>query len=262
MNNTFSDNIETSQRIAVRWLWIFFLLLMPALGLGAEEAAEAVEAAEPGRIELFYSWVEGLGYLGLVVYAGAYIGATVLFIPGSALTIGAGLLFGIVEGSVIVSIGSTTGAALAFLISRYLARERIENRFGRNPKFKAIDSAIGRQGGKIILLLRLTPLLPFNLSNYLYGLTAVRFWPYVLASWIGMMPATVLYVYIGSLGKTAAEASTGGMDSGKLALNIVAFLATVAVTVYVTRIARKALKEANLEDGPAQAPETSPEAAA
>jgi len=261
MNNTFSNNIETSRLVAVRWLWIFSLLLMPALGLGAEEAAEAVEAAEPGRIELFYSWVEDLGYLGFIVYAGAYIGATVLFIPGSALTIGAGVIFGMVKGTVIVSIGSTTGAALAFLISRYLARERIENRFGRNPKFKAIDSAIGKQGGKIILLLRLTPLLPFNLSNYLYGLTAVRFWHYVLASWIGMLPGTVLFVCIGACVKTVAEAATGGMDSGKLALNIIALLAIVAVTVYVTKIARKALKEANLEDGPAQTPETSPEAA-
>lgn len=260
MNNTFSNNTGISRRIAIRWLWILFLLLMPVIGLGAEEGTEAAEAIEPGRIELFYSWVEGLGYLGFIVYAGAYIGATVLFIPGSLLTLGAGFIFGVVKGSVIVSIGSVIGAAFAFLISRYLARERIEKRFGQNSKFKAIDSAIGKEGGKIILLLRLTPLLPFNLSNYLYGLTAVRFWHYVLASWIGMMPATVLYVYIGSLGKTAAEAATGGMDSGKLALNIVAFLATVAVTFYVTRIARKALKEANLQDGLEQAPETSPEA--
>lgn len=260
MNNTLSNNAGISRLVSVWWMWIFFLFLMPSLGLGAEEASEAVEVAEPGRIELFYSWVESLGYLGFIVYAGAYIGATVLFIPGSLLTLGAGFIFGVVKGSVIVSIGSVIGAAFAFLISRYLARERIEKRFGQNSKFKAIDSAIGKEGGKIILLLRLTPLLPFNLSNYLYGLTAVRFWHYVLASWIGMMPATVLYVYIGSLGKTAAEAATGGMDSGKLALNIVAFLATVAVTFYVTRIARKALKEANLQDGLEQAPETSPEA--
>ncbi len=261
MNNTLTNNTGISRRVAFRWSWIFFLLLIPAIGLGADESAEAAEAADPGRIELFYSWVESLGYLGFIVYAVAYIGATVLFIPGSILTIGAGALFGIVKGSVIVSISSVTGAAFAFLISRYLARERIEKRFGQNTRFKAIDSAIGKEGGKIILLLRLTPLLPFSLSNYLYGLTAVRFWHYVLASWIGMMPGTVLYVYIGSLGKTAAEAATGGMDSGKLALNIVAFLATVAVTVYVTRIARKALRDANLEDSPEQTPETSPEAA-
>ncbi len=215
-----------------------------------ETAAATVEATEPSRVEEFYAWIEKQGTAGYGIYVVSYILATVLFLPGSILTIGAGLLFGVVKGSILVSIGSITGAALAFLVARYLARERIERKFGKNQKFAAIDSAIGKEGWKIVFLLRLTPLLPFNVSNYLYGLTSVAFWPYVLASWVGMIPGTILYVYIGSLGKTAAEAASGGADTGKLALNAVAFLATIAVTVYVTKIARKALKDVQLEPEP------------
>ena len=229
-----------------------FLLIAASLFWGGELLAQstaeaAVDATEPNRVENFYAWIEGLGGVGYIVFVASYILATVFFLPGSILTIGAGLLFGVITGSILVSIGSVTGAALAFLVSRYLARERIEKKFGKNRKFAAIDSAIGREGWKIVFLLRLTPLLPFNLSNYLYGLTSVAFWHYVLASWIGMIPGTILYVYIGSLGKTAAEAASGGADSGKLVLNAIAFLASIAVTVYVTRIARKALKNAHLE---------------
>ncbi len=232
-----------------------FLLIATSLFWGGELLAQAtseaaVEATEPNRVENFYAWIEGLGGAGYIVFAFSYILATVFFLPGSILTIGAGLLFGVITGSILVSVSSVTGAALAFLVARYLARERVEKKFSKNRKFTAIDSAIGKEGWKIVLLLRLTPLLPFNVSNYLYGLTSVAFWPYVLASWIGMIPGTILYVYIGSLGKTAAEAATGGADTGKLVLNAVAFLATIAVTVYVTKIARKALKDAHLEAEP------------
>ncbi len=203
--------------------------------------------------DAFYTWVETLGWRGFLIFILVYIAATVAFLPGSLFTIGAGLIFGVVVGTVAVSIGSVIGAALAFLISRYLAREKIKARFGSNARFRAIDTAIGREGWKIVLLLRLTPVLPFNVSNYLYGLTAVRFWAYVFASWIGMFPGTLLYVYIGSLGKTGLEAASESTDMGKLVLNIVAFAATVAVTVYVTKIARRALRDADL-DSPATVP--------
>ncbi len=238
----------------IRWIGLFALgavLLFGESELLAQASAETTDGpAQPGRVEAFYEWIDSLGGAGYGVYAASYVLATVLFLPGSLLTIGAGLLFGVVKGSILVSISSVTGAALAFLVARYLARERIENKFGKNLKFAAIDTAIGKEGWKIVLLLRLTPLLPFNLSNYLYGLTSVAFWPYVLASWIGMMPGTILFVYIGSLGKTAAEAAAGGADSGKLALNAVAFLATIAVTVFVTKIARTALQNVQLDSEP------------
>lgn len=214
---------------------------------------EVPEPESESRIESVYAWVDSLGWSGFLIFIIAYILSTVAFIPGSWLTVGAGLLFGVVSGTIAVSIGSVIGAALAFLISRYLAREKIKARFGSNARFRAIDTAIGREGWKIVLLLRLTPVLPFNVSNYLYGLTAVRFWAYVFASWIGMFPGTLLYVYIGSLGKTGLEAASESTDTGKLVLNIIAFAATVAVTVYVTKIARRALRDADL-DSPATVP--------
>ena len=145
--------------------------------------------------------------------------ATVLFLPCSVLTVGAGFAFGIAWGTLVVSIGSTTGASLAFLISRYVARDRIVAIAEKNAKFKAIDRAIGRQGWKMVGLLRLSPAIPFNLSNYVYGLTAVRFWPYVLASWIGMFPVTLLYVYLGAFGQ-AVSRPLPALERNEVRLNL------------------------------------------
>ena len=203
----------------------------------------------PGFIERFYALIDSLGVLGPVVFILAYIVATVAFIPGSALTIGAGLLFGLWKGVVTVSLASIVGASLAFLIARYALRARIKRRFAKAPRFQAIDQAIAKEGGKIIFLLRLTPLMPFSLSNYLYGLTAVPFTHYFFASWAGMLPGTILYVYLGSLGKLAADASMqSGAQGGRVALQVIAFIATVSVTVFITKVARKALAAAALED--------------
>jgi uncharacterized membrane protein YdjX (TVP38/TMEM64 family) len=193
----------------------------------------------------FNLWVAGLGAIGVVIFIIIYALATVLFVPGSVLTIGAGFIFGLGLGVVAVSIGSVTGAALAFLASRYLARKKIESLARRNEKFESIDRAIGEQGWKLVFLLRLSPLIPFNLSNYFYGVTAVKFWPYVLASWIGMLPGTVLYVYLGTVGKAGVESATGGgraRSALEWAFLIVGLIATVIVTVWVTQIARTALR--------------------
>src|SRR5881396_140523 len=158
----------------------------------------------------FRDWIGQMGVAGIYIFIGVYAAATVLLAPGSILTIGAGFAFGLWKGFIAVSAGSTLGAALAFLVARFIARERVAAIAQRNEKFRNIDEAIGKQGPKLIFLLRLSPVIPFNLSNYFYGLTAVKFWPYVLASWIGMMPGTFLYVYIGTAGKTAASAAAGG----------------------------------------------------
>jgi uncharacterized membrane protein YdjX (TVP38/TMEM64 family) len=147
-------------------------------------------------------------------------------------------------GFVAVSAGSTLGAAGAFLIARHLARERVERRAAADPRFAAIDQAVGREGWKIVLLTRLSPLFPFTLLNYLYGLTRVRFGAYLLASWIGMMPGTLLYVYLGVAGRAVAETTAGqrSRTPQEWALFVVGLLATAAVTVYVTRLARQALR--------------------
>src|SRR4029453_386983 len=158
---------------------------------------------------IFKNWVGQMGAAGIFIFIGVYAVATVLLAPGAILTIGAGFAFGLWKGFVAVSAGATLGAALAFLVARFLARDKIEAIAQRNDKFRKIDNAIGRQGAKLIFLLRLSPVIPFNLSNYFYGLTGVKFWPYVLASWIGMMPGTFLYVYIGTAGRAAVSAAAG-----------------------------------------------------
>jgi len=198
----------------------------------------------------FNDWVGQMGVVGIFIFIIVYAVATVLLAPGSVLTIGAGFAFGLWKGFVAVSAGSTLGAALAFLVARFIARDKIEAIAQRNEKFRRIDNAIGKQGAKLILLLRLSPIIPFNLSNYFYGLTAVKFWPYVLASWIGMMPGTFLYVYIGTAGKAAASAAAGGeaMKHGwqYWTFMSVGLVATIIVTIWVTKIARNALRKTEL----------------
>lgn len=194
----------------------------------------------------FNDWVGHMGAAGIFVFVIVYAVATIVMAPGSILTIGAGFAFGLWKGFFAVSAGATLGASLAFLVARFIARNKIEAVAKRNDKFRRIDNAIGREGAKLIFLLRLNPVIPFNVSNYFYGLTGVRFWPYVLASWIGMMPGTFLYVYIGTAGK-AAVAVAAGSEAMKHGWQYWTFLgvglaATIAVTIWVTKIARDALK--------------------
>src|SRR5438093_3595805 len=195
----------------------------------------------------FNNWVGQMGAAGIFIFIGVYALATVLLAPGSILTIGAGFAFGLWKGFLAVSAGATLGASLAFLIGRFIARDKVEAIARRNETFREIDNAIGEEGAKLIFLLRLSPVIPFNLSNYFYGLTAVRFWPYALASWIGMMPGAFLYVYIGTAGTPAGLASAGG-EAINRGCQYWTFLsrglaATSAVTCWVTKIARDALRD-------------------
>lgn len=188
--------------------------------------------------------VNDLGIWGPVLFILVYIMATVLMVPASALTLAAGVVFGLLGGTVVVSIASTTGAAAAFLISRYLARGMVEKRLINYPKFKAVDRAVSQGGWKIVALLRLSPAVPFNLQNYLYGVTAIRFWPCILTSWVAMLPGTFMYVYLGYAGRAGVAAATGegaGRSPLQWTMLGVGLLATFAVTVYVTKLAHKAM---------------------
>ncbi len=194
-------------------------------------------------------YIQGLDpVLAAVTFVGLYIAATVLFVPGLLITMAGGLLFGVVKGTALVSIASVCGASLAFLIGRYLARDWVAGKTRNSPRFRAIDGAIGKEGAKVVFLLRLSPIFPYNLLNYALGLTRVSFGRYVLASWIGMFPGTLLYVYLGSLAGSIATLATGsggggGKSTSQWILFGVGLLATVVVTVYVTRIARRALNQ-------------------
>ncbi|MBW8002929.1 MAG: TVP38/TMEM64 family protein [Planctomycetes bacterium] len=188
-------------------------------------------------------WISGLGPLGPLIFIGLYILVCVLLLPGSIVTLGAGVVFGVVKGSIAVSIGSTIGATCAFLIGRYLARNWVAGKIAGNEKFKAIDEAVASQGWKIVLLTRLSPVFPFNLLNYAFGLTKVSLKHYFFASWIGMIPGTIMYVYIGSLAGDLAKLGTGQRTrtTGEWVLYGAGLLATLVVTVFVTRLAKKAL---------------------
>ena len=195
----------------------------------------------------FNAWVAHTGVAGIFIFIGVYAVATVLLAPGSILTIGAGFAFGLWKGFLAVSAGSTLGAALAFLVARFIARDRVEGIAQENEKFRRIDNAIGKQGAKLIFLLRLSPVIPFNLSNYFYGLTSVKFWPYVLVSWIGMIPGTFLYVYIGTASQAAVSAAAGAQAVKRgwqyWIFTSVGLVATIIVTIWVTKIARNALRK-------------------
>ena len=221
-------------------------------GLGLKIAAGAAILAvliflgrEAGaHLGAFVEWVEGLGVWGPIVFMIGYAVATVAFVPGSILTMAAGVLFGLVHGTLYVIVAATVGATAAFLVARFLARRPIEARLAGDERFAAIDRAIAERGGKIVFLLRLSPAFPYNLLNYALGLTRVPVLQYVLAS-AGMLPGTFLYVYYGTaLGSLTAVAADTAPERGaeQWIFLGVGLLATVAVTAYVTAVARRALR--------------------
>ncbi len=219
-----------------------FLLILRALPVDA-------------LLEGMQVWVKGLGPWGPAVFAAIYAVWTVLFLPGAALTLAGGAIFGLVDGLLAVWVGASVGLALSFLIARYLARQKVSALASANPKFGAIDRAIGQGGWKIVAMLRLSPVMPFNVQNYLYGVTALGFVPAVLTSAVFILPGTFLYVYLGHVAAQAAEAASGGQgrSAAEWGLLAVGLLATVLVTVYVTKLASKVLKEQTaIDEAPAE----------
>ncbi len=214
----------------------------PAL---AQESAQAQGFNLQQLLRSALQWIDSLGPTGAMAFIGLYILATVAFLPGSIITLGAGVVFGVVLGSIYVFIGATLGATAAFLVGRYLARGWVSQKIAGNTKFRAIDEAVGKEGFKIVVLTRLSPVFPFNLLNYAFGVTGVSLKDYVLGS-VGMIPGTIMYVYIGSLAGNLARIGAENQPTNptvQWAIRIIGLIATVGVTVYVTRVARKALEE-------------------
>jgi uncharacterized membrane protein YdjX (TVP38/TMEM64 family) len=211
----------------------------------AQESINISSFNPQALLESALQWINGLGSLGGIAFIGIYIIATVAFLPGSILTLGAGVIFGVILGSLYVFIGATLGATAAFLVGRYLARDWVTNKISDNKKFAAIDKAVGKEGLKIVLLTRLSPIFPFNLLNYALGITGVSLQDYFLGS-VGMIPGTIMYVYIGSLaGNLAFIGSESKPDNMILhwVIKIIGLIATIVVTIYVTKIAKKALED-------------------
>ena len=196
-----------------------------------------------GLLPRFAEWVESLGFWGPAVFIAGYVVTTIAFIPGALMTLAAGAVFGLPKATVYVLTGATLGSAAAFLISRHLAREAIAARVAGNTRFEAIERAVGAQGFKMVLLMRLSPVFPYNLLNYSLGLTTVRFSDYTLAS-IGMLPGTLLYAYYGVVAGDVARLAGGAAaerDPAGYGVLVLGLIATIAVATLVTRAARRAL---------------------
>jgi uncharacterized membrane protein YdjX (TVP38/TMEM64 family) len=223
------------------WIWIVGLLLALAVAMLLRLPSYAQEL-----LRIILERIGQMGHWGPILFILLYLLSCVALVPGSVLTMGGGALFGVVRGSIYVSIGATLGATAAFLVGRYLARNWVTRKIGAHPAFAAIDNAVADEGWRIVLLTRVCPIFPFFLMNYAYGLTRVSLHHYVLATWIGIIPGSTLFVYIGSL------ARSGGEQSGQLGWAWKGFILITAVlsVAYLSRIARRALvKRIALPDG-------------
>ena len=225
-----------------RWAAIACFAASAALLLGALPI-------EP-LLDFVQARIQGLGFWAPFAFSIAYGLAVTVLIPGSALSLAAGVLFGVWLGTAVVWVGATVAIVLSFLIARYAARARVEALASTRPRFAAVDRAIGEQGWKIVALMRLSPVFPFGLQNYLFGVTAIRFWPSCIASATFILPGTFLYVYLGYTGGAAAAAVSGSTetDTLKLGLQLIGLLATLLVTIFVARIAAKAVAKHAPED--------------
>ena len=210
------------------------LLVLAGLGLPIREMAESI-----------FGWIQGNPNISWLVFLGVYILATVLLLPGSVLTIGGGWIFGFVEGLVVVSLSSTLAASCSFLIGRYLARAWVEGKISQDSRYRSLDRAIGERGFFVVLLTRLSPLFPYNLLNYAWGISSVRLSRYVLASWMGMIPGTLLYVYLGAAASDISQLFSGasGEAVGQEWLFIVGLAATAVLVIFIARLATKNLNQ-------------------
>lgn len=200
-------------------------------------------------LPLFLGWIKGLGVWGGLLFGLVYALGTVLFLPGSLLTLASGFLYGPLWGTVIASPASVLGASAAFVLGRTVAKDWIASKVASNSRFGALQGAIAKEGVKILMLVRLSPVFPFSLVNYAFGLTGIRLRDYAMGSWIAMLPGTFLYVYLGSLITDAAALASGAKPpaAGSTAQRVllwVGLVATLAVVVVVTRTARRALARA------------------
>lgn len=236
------SEIEAPKR--PKWRLILFVVIVALLV--ALSFTPPVKSFIKDYVGMALEWTDSLGAWGPAFVAVFYIIACVLLLPGGILTIGAGFLFGLFVGTITVSIGSTLGACAAFVVGRYFARGWVEKKVSEHPKFAALDEAIGAQGFKIVLLTRLSPIFPFNFQNYAYGLTKVKLRHYALASWIGMLPGTVAYIYIGSAAKSLTDVVAGKVEGGMTGKVFfwAGLVVSLLVVAYVTKVATAAFKQA------------------
>jgi uncharacterized membrane protein YdjX (TVP38/TMEM64 family) len=221
-------------RFSSRMIWALLVVAVAAGGFGLSRLPLG------SWVQSLTMWFEGFGAAGFLAFGAAYVFAAVLLIPVWPLSVTGGLVFGL-WGFLVVPVSATLGASAAFLISRYLARGTIRSWLARRPRYGAVDKAIKEEGWKIVALLRLSPLVPYNLMNYFCGMSRVSFGTYVVATFLGTIPVTAVYVYLGFVGQ---EVAGGRMGRAQWSLLVVGVVATVLLTVLVTRKIRPRLKAA------------------
>lgn len=209
--------------LSVLWAWWSF-------GQGEQQLTRVI------------AWIGAQGAVGVAVYVLLYIIAALCFIPGSALTLAAGMIYGLWQGLAIVSVASVLGAAAAFGLARRWSAPFMRLR-ARYPWLEALEQVIIAHPLRITLLTRLSPIFPYNVLNYALGLTKMPWRTYLLASWIGMLPGTLLYVYIGTTMRalTAAPAQTAA-PAAQRALTWAGLAISAGLTIWLTRSAQAQLK--------------------
>ncbi len=217
-------------RSPATWKWALLLLMLVAVAIGAR-MFPLLE-----WLKSFAQWAEQLGMVGALLYGVVFGLMSMLMLPSIPFTIVAGFAFGMVKGVLSIMFGIAIGAALGFLFARYAARGAIVQKIAANPRFNTIDRAIAKDGWKIVGLLRMCPV-PFGITNYLYGLTAIEFWRYMAATLVGMLPGCVAFVYVGAFGKGTLD---GPRQPIQYVLGGLTLVALIGVTSVLGRIARRA----------------------
>jgi uncharacterized membrane protein YdjX (TVP38/TMEM64 family) len=212
-------------------------LLIAAVGIAIAVAGLSFLPLQDWLVAI-KNWLQTLGSWAVPAFILIYVVATVIGLPAAIFFLVAGTLFGFFKGFIIVSIADTLGASICFLLGRTVARQRIKKWIAKRPQFVELDKAVARKGWKIVFLTRLSPIVPSNILNYGFSLTKVKFWHYLVFSWLGMLPIIGLYVYLGSAG---ANLASGGNSPGKIALQVLGLGVTVGAIAYTTKLAKKTL---------------------
>jgi len=214
-----------------------------AIGIAVLAAAIVVVRLLPVSqwLTQLQTYVRGAGALGYVVYTIVYA-IVGLFFPAVVLTVGAGAIFGVIGGTLVALAGATLTATTAFLLARTVLRSRVERFVASRPKFAAVDRAVARDGARIVLLVRLAAVFPFLFVNYAFGLTGIKTGPYVLATVLGILPAGVVFVYLG-----AAGAALATQTAAAKAVLIAGAVIAVIVSIFISRLAARAIREAGAD---------------
>jgi uncharacterized membrane protein YdjX (TVP38/TMEM64 family) len=253
-NNNKEIKKETKFQSCINWLknwtwktWLNFIIFLFIIGGIITLSIIFNKAIFQQYLPNLLNFIKKLGILGYFIFALIYIIATICFIPGSILTLGGGFIFGLYWGSFIVWIGATIGATLAFLLGRTLVRGWVEKKIKQYPTFEAIENAVKKEGWKIVGLLRLSPILPFNLLNYALALTNVTFLHYFLSTAFGMIPGTILYTYFGSIARNISDIASGEAGPNlkiQIIIWVISGVVIIITVIFITIIARKAINKA------------------